>query len=267
MPTSRRDKRVELTKVQKHAPKKKDHIKKVREYVDSYNRVYVINLHNPRTQKVSEMRKNMPEVKLLFGVNKVTALAFGKTHKDGYRPKIHHLCKYLKGQRALLFSQLTPSELRDQLDTFRSSEYSRPGAPAEQTVRIAAGPLQKFPHTMEPILRQLGMPVKLVRGVVHLEREYLVCSKDDILTPEQCRILKLFQVQMSEFRVVLLAVWAVNEGVEELEQKDSYAMRTSLHPEVLIVCKQLDDGQYYFIPQPFEKKDKSNKSIEVMEED
>ncbi|CAH8288203.1 unnamed protein product [Heterobilharzia americana] len=120
---------------------------------------------------------------------------------------------------------------------------------------------------MEPILRQLGMPVKLVRGVVHLEREYLVCSKDDILTPEQCRILKLFQVQMSEFRVALLAVWAVNEGVEELEQKDSYAMRTSLHPEVLIVCKQLDDGQYYFIPQPFEKKDKSNKSIEVMEED
>lgn len=42
---------------------------------------------------------------------------------------------------------------------------------------------------MEPVLRQLGMPVKLVKGVVHLEREYLVCRRGDVLSPEQCRIL------------------------------------------------------------------------------
>ncbi|KAH8863339.1 mRNA turnover protein 4 [Schistosoma japonicum] len=222
MPTSRRDKKVELTKVQKHAPKKKQHVAKVRQYLDEYKRVYVVTLHNPRTQKVSEIRKNMPDIKLiplpfciilfrlLFGINKVTVLALGKTHKDSYRPKLHHLCKYLKGQCALLFTKSSPSELREQLDAFRSAEYCRPGAPAEQT--------------------------------------------------------KLFQIEMSEFRVGLLAVWTDGDGVEELEEKDSCLMRTSLHPEVIVVCKQLDDGLYYFIPQPCENKNESSVN-EAMEED
>ncbi|CAH8572224.1 unnamed protein product [Schistosoma turkestanicum] len=189
MPISRRDKKVELTQVPKHASKKKEHIAKVRQYIDEYGRVYVIAVQNLRTQKVSEIRKNMEKIKLLFGVNKVTALALGKTRGESYRPKLHLLCKYLKGQCALLFSKSLPSELRVQLDAFRSSEYSRPGVLAEQTVRIASGPLPKFPHSMEPVLRQLGMPVKLVRGVVHLEKEYLVCNRGDVLSPEQCRIL------------------------------------------------------------------------------
>ncbi|KAH8863342.1 Endoglycoceramidase [Schistosoma japonicum] len=52
---------------------------------------------------------------------------------------------------------------------------------------------------------------------------------------------KLFQIEMSEYRVGLLAVWTDGDGVEELEEKDSCLMRTSLHPEVIVVCKQLDD--------------------------
>ncbi|VDP90263.1 unnamed protein product [Echinostoma caproni] len=42
---------------------------------------------------------------------------------------------------------------------------------------------------MEPYLRQLGLPVKLVRGIVHLTEEFTVCQKDEALKPEQCRIL------------------------------------------------------------------------------
>ncbi|KAH8863329.1 Glycoside hydrolase subgroup catalytic core [Schistosoma japonicum] len=72
----------------------------------------------------------MLDIKLSFGINKVTVLALGKTHKDSYRPKLHHLCKYLKGQCALLFT------LGEQLVAFRLAEYCRPGAPAEQTLLL-----------------------------------------------------------------------------------------------------------------------------------
>lgn len=54
---------------------------------------------------------------------------------------------------------------------------------------------------------------------------------------------------MSEFRVGLVATWSAEKGVEELEEKDSYSMRTSLSPYVFVVCKKLDDGQYYFVPE------------------
>ncbi|TNN15998.1 Ribosome assembly factor mrt4 [Schistosoma japonicum] len=65
-------------------------------------------------------------------------------------------------------------------------------------------------------------------------------------------------IEMSEFRVGLLAVWTDGDGVEELEKKDSCLMCTSLHPEVIVVCKRLDDCLYYFIPQPCENKNESS---------
>ncbi|XP_018653989.1 putative mrna turnover protein 4 mrt4 [Schistosoma mansoni] len=194
--------------------------------------------------------KKHGENQLLFGVNKVTTLALGKTHEDSYRPKLHLLSKYLKGQCALLFSRSSPAELREQLDAFRSSEYSRPGVIAEQTVSLKISSL-----TYRLYVTKLEIPIKVRRN--RFEKRYLFV----IATRMRCTT-----VEISEFRVSLLAVWIDGEGVEELAEKDSCMMRTSLHPEVLVVCKQLDDGLYYFIPQPYEKKGESFVN-EAMEED
>ena len=74
-------------------------------------------------------------------------------------------------------------------DLYKEADYARAGTIAPQTVILEEGPQSQFSHSMEPQLRQLGLPTKLVRGVITLTREYTVCQKDDNLTPEQCRIL------------------------------------------------------------------------------
>lgn len=61
-------------------------------------------------------------------------LALGKYKESSQRSKLHELCKFLKGQCALLFTNLEPKELRNELDAYRSQEYSRTGMCAEQTV-------------------------------------------------------------------------------------------------------------------------------------
>lgn len=42
---------------------------------------------------------------------------------------------------------------------------------------------------MEPKLRKLGLPVKLVRGVVTLTKDYTICKEGDILDPSQAKLL------------------------------------------------------------------------------
>jgi len=46
-----------------------------------------------------------------------------------------------------------------------------------------------MPVTMEPTLRKLGLPVRLLDGKIVLPAECVVCKAGDALTPEQCKIL------------------------------------------------------------------------------
>lgn len=91
-------------------------------------------------------------------------------------------------------------------------DYARAGNKATFTVSLDPGPLEQFPHSMEPQLRQLGLPTALKRGVVTLLSDYEVCKEGDVLTPEQARVLKLFGYEMAEFKVTITYMWDAQSG-------------------------------------------------------
>lgn len=81
------------------------------------------------------------------------------------------------------------------------------------TVSLDPGPLKQFPHSMEPQLRQLGLPTALKKGVVTLLSDYEVCKEGDVLTPEQAHVLKLFGYEMAEFKVTIQSdMWEAQSG-------------------------------------------------------
>lgn len=43
-------------------------------------------------------------------------------------------------------------------------DYARSGNKAQMDVTLDEGPLEQFPHSMEPQLRQLGLPTALKKG-------------------------------------------------------------------------------------------------------
>lgn len=47
---------------------------------------------------------------------------------------------------------------------YTEMDYARAGNKATLTVSLDPGPLEQFPHSMEPQLRQLGLPTALRRG-------------------------------------------------------------------------------------------------------
>ena len=67
-----------------------------------------------------------------------------------------------------------------------------------QVLLLIQGPVKKgeinFPHSMEPQLRQLGMPTSLVNGVVTLNCDYQICRVKDILTSNQANLLVIFLI-------------------------------------------------------------------------
>ena len=81
-------------------------------------------------------------------------------------------------------------------------------------------------HALEPELRRLGVPTRMVRGRVVLEPPppggeggdgegeggFVVCRRGDVLDARQARLLKLFGVCLAEFRVVVRAYWSAATG-------------------------------------------------------
>ena len=69
-------------------------------------------------------------------------------------------------------------------------------------------------HSVEPTLRKLGVPTKLVKGKVVLESEepFVVCTEGQELGSGQTSLLKIFGVPMAEFRVALEAWWDRENG-------------------------------------------------------
>ncbi|XP_043196419.1 mRNA turnover protein 4 homolog [Amphibalanus amphitrite] len=218
MPKSRRDRTVALTKTtsRKGSDTKAKLIDDVRQCADDYARLFVFSVQNMRNERWKELRAEWKHSRFFFGKNKVMAHALGKTEDTEHRKNLHKISELLVGQCGLLFTNKEKEEVYEWFGEFSCPEYARSGNVATETVELAEGPLAQFPHSLEPHLRQLGLPTTLKRGVVSLVKDHVVCRKGDTLKPEQCRILKLLGQQQAEFRVTLHAVWTSGGQLEVL---------------------------------------------------
>ena len=135
------------------------------------------------------------------------AFALGRTEAQELRPSLHKVANYLTGTVGLLFTNKDPAEVKKFFKKFAVFNYAKAGNEATETVKLKAGFLEQFPHSIEPHLRALGMPVKLNKGTMELTQDYVVCRKDEELKANQCSILKLLGKQMSEFKIVLKCRW------------------------------------------------------------
>nr|XP_034976897.1 mRNA turnover protein 4 homolog [Zootoca vivipara] len=237
MPKSKRDKKVSLTKTAKKGLEvKQSLIEELRKCVDTYKYLFIFSIANMRNNKLKDIRNAWKHSRIFFGKNKVMMVALGRSPADEYKDNLHQVSKHLRGEVGLLFTNRTKEEVAEWFSQFKENDFARAGNKATFTVNLDMGPLEQFPHSMEPQLRQLGLPTALKKGVVTLISDYEVCKEGSILTPEQARILKLFGYTMAEFKVMIRSVWHaetgdfeqlaeeaedVTEGMEEEEEKDN----------------------------------------------
>uniref|UniRef100_A0A2K6LLW7 Ribosome assembly factor mrt4 n=1 Tax=Rhinopithecus bieti TaxID=61621 RepID=A0A2K6LLW7_RHIBE len=170
----------------------------LRKCVDTCKYLFIFSVANMRNSKLKDIRNAWKHSRMFFGKNKVMMVALGRSPSDEYKDNLHQVSKRLRGEVGLLFT--------NQMD------YARAGNKAAFTVSLDPRPLDQFPHSMEPQLRQLGLPTTLKRGVVTLLSDYEVCKEGDVLTPEQARVLKLFGYEMAEFKVPIKYMWDSQSG-------------------------------------------------------
>ena len=105
-------------------------------------------------------------------------------------------------------------------DEFQVEDYARSGIDATRTVTLPAGPLTTMIHSMVDPLRKLGLQITLKKGVVTLDRDTDLCNVGKEITPEQAKLLKLFEYKLAMFRLTLTAHWSDGEFTNFDENDD-----------------------------------------------
>ncbi|KAI7794961.1 mRNA turnover protein 4 homolog [Triplophysa rosa] len=213
MPKSKRDKKVSLTKTTKKGLEAKQNlIEELRKCADIYRYVFVFSVENMRNNKLKDIRTAWKHSRFFLGKNNVMIIALGKGPTDEYKDNLHKVSRFLRGEVGVLFTNKTKEEVKEYFSNFKEVDYARAGNQATMAVTLDEGPLEQFPHSMEPQLRQLGLPTALKKGVVTLIKDFEVCKDGDTLTPEQARILKFFGIEMAEFKLSIKCMWNSETG-------------------------------------------------------
>uniref|UniRef100_W5MAE0 Ribosome assembly factor mrt4 n=3 Tax=Lepisosteus oculatus TaxID=7918 RepID=W5MAE0_LEPOC len=213
MPKSKRDKKISLTKTTKKGLESKQNlIEELRKCVDMYSHLFIFSVANMRNSKLKDIRTAWKHSRFFFGKNKVMMIALGKGPADEYKDNLHKVSKFLRGEVGLLFTNKTKEEVQEYFSHFKEIDFARAGNKATMAVTLDEGPLDQFSHSMEPQLRQLGLPTALKKGVVTLLKDYDVCKEGDTLTPEQATVLKLLGIKLAEFRVTIKCMWNSETG-------------------------------------------------------
>ncbi|KAK7697585.1 mRNA turnover and ribosome assembly protein [Diaporthe eres] len=244
MPKSKKTKVYHLTQVNKKTREQKEKLfQDIRDTVPKYERCFVLGFDNMRNNHLKDVRHELSDSRLFFGKTKLMSRALGQNPEDATADGIYKLSPHLTGNVALLFTNRTTAEITSYFESFSPVDFARAGAVASRDFVIPTGVLYAtggavpaehdvpLGHTIEPELRRLGVPTRMVRGKVVLGEEtgggegYTVCKEGQVLDSRQTRLLKLFDQCLSEFRVKILAYWEAQSGiVTEVEEADENAM-------------------------------------------
>jgi len=201
-----------LTQVKKKGRDSKNKlIEEARSLCDKFAHVYLLSVQNFRTEKMQEIREEWKPSRFLFGKTTVLALALGKSPETEYKKNLYEISSRLAGNSCLLFTDEPQDKVLTWFDSYTSLDYARGGDPAPETITLDAGPYKQFSHSIEPHMRSLGLPTSLERGVVTLIKDHTVCTEGKPLTSEEASILKLFGIQLAEFKLTVDCVWS-NDG-------------------------------------------------------
>lgn len=113
----------------------------------------------------------------------------------------------MSGQVFLLCTNEDAKKVEAFFDTFAEDDFALAGTIANKTVFLSKGveAFANFTHSIEPYLRQLGLPTRLNNQKIELLADTYVCKEGKPINVEQSKILKQLGYKMGKFQFKVMA--------------------------------------------------------------
>lgn len=183
------------------SPEKLRAVKEVREQMDSYAVIGVLNMHHLPARQLYEIRNKLRSQAVIRMVKKRLIMRIFNESE-----RMAPLSRYIEGEPALLMSNTNPFELARVIQHAASKATARAGDIAPEDIMIKAGPTPLPPGPAIGEFQRLKIPAGVEGNKIAVKKDTVVVKKGEAITKPVADILAKLGIEPMEIGLNLVAV-------------------------------------------------------------
>jgi len=218
--------------------KKKQEVVTIKEMIEKYPVVGVIDLFKMPSRQLQSIRRNLKGNALMsMHKKRVISLAI-KEIKD--KENIEKLNDFQPREPALIFSEMNPFKLFKTFKKNKSKGYAKPNDIAPEDIIIPAGPTSLLAGPAIGELQRVKIPALVKEGKIHVRVDFVVAKKGEVISDQLSNVLKKLDVQPVEIGINILGLWenGIVYGKDVLDVDESQYIQDikNAHTYALNLC-------------------------------
>ncbi|MGQ9469876.1 MAG: 50S ribosomal protein L10 [Nitrososphaerales archaeon] len=179
-------------------------IQRILSNTKNYKTIAVSKLHKVRATQLMELRKKFrKDMEIIVIKNKVASMAFKKSGLN----KVEVFIDELKGQSALIFTNMDPFKLYMLLEKNKVNLPARPGDMATEDIVIPAGNTGIPPGPVLSEFKEAKIPTRIDSGSVWVSKDTIVAKKGDPILPKLASLLSRLGIKPVRAGLSVSAAW------------------------------------------------------------
>lgn len=213
---------------------KKKEVRELKELIESYPVIGVVDFHEIPSKQIHQIRKNLKgKAEIKMSRKTLMERAFEESEKEG----VEQLKGKMGEMPALIFSNLNPFRLAKILRENTQKAKAKPGMTAPKDIEVEPGSTPFRPGPVLSKFGNLGIPTDVEKGKVVIKEKTIVAEKGEKVSNEAANLLTKFGIKPREIGLTLNAAWEEGKIYEEdelrIEPKEWISKLQKAQSEVL----------------------------------
>ncbi|MDR3223312.1 MAG: 50S ribosomal protein L10 [Methanobrevibacter sp.] len=184
---------------------KKEEVKDLKSLIDSHSVIGVVDLLNIPAKQMQQMRRSLIG-KAKIKMSKKNLIDLALKNSDS-KTNITELAPYMKGQPAIIFTDLNPFRLFRILEDSKTPAPAKAGTTATEDIVVPAGDTSFEPGPFLGELQQIGIPAKIDKKKIVISKDTVVVKAGEIVSKNIASALTRMDINPMEVGIDLRVVY------------------------------------------------------------
>ncbi|KXZ52848.1 hypothetical protein GPECTOR_8g230 [Gonium pectorale] len=191
--------------------KKKDYRKRLGQYLQTYDKAFIVNADNVGSKQFMDIRKALrPNSVILMGKNTMMRYCVEKYLEETNDHRWECLVKpgkkgLLEGNVGVVFTNGDLSQVKDEIAKYKVGAPARVGATANEDVVIKAGSTGMDP-SQTSFFQALGIATKINKGTIEIVSDVVVVKNGDRVGASQATLLAKLGIKPFKYGLQIIKV-------------------------------------------------------------